>query len=636
MLGLLLLVTEGISTAPEPGPHGRPLAEVRIRGTASAAAVHTLDESATPRVLAGVAELAETAPGVHLRALGGSEGLATLSIRGSGGAQVGVSLFGVPLSGPGNPTVDLSSLPWWPGAQLKLTRSFSPASVAAEGWGGAIDVSEPEATPSAMEAWAGAGSYGTLRARGGVRWRGAHARLSVAYAASRSAGDYGALDPIATAATGRDVFADRAHNASARCNLLAVHTRDVKPDWMWRSFGVWGSARSELAGTSRAPLQDARSSTQRWMLGTELRHSAATTLAVSVYARNASSHSTDSVLEARVRMRPVDARSDVFAAGLVARAEQRELSARVDLSTERYAPAPEASRLSARAAADFTLARSERVRLTLAPRVSVWSDAEERASSGMIPSGFASLVWSPDLLTVSAHAGRAGRAPSFLELYGDDGVFRGNSALRPETAWLADVSARKTWKRPGASVMAEVAAFCTFSNDLIAWQPLALSAVQRAYNVDSARICGAEAELVAAHGPWKMRASYTYLDAQDREGHKLPGRATHEGHGDLSWSKRAWSAYLSSDAVGAIAADPSGDVVIPGRAFLHSGMTWVASPQFSLGAEVRNVLDLRAVSYSGTLGDVRLPVGDAFDFPLPGRTVFFWFRAKGDTAASAM
>ncbi len=627
MLGLLLLVTGGISPVPE---RVAETAQVRVRAAASTAAVHTLDEAATPRVIAGVAELVETSPGVHLRALGSSDGLSTLSIRGSGGAHVGVSLFGVPLSGPGNPTMDLAALPWWPGAQLKLTRSFSPAEVLAEGWGGAIDVSAPEASPSGIEVWSGAGSYGTLRSRGGLKWRGQRSRLSVAYAASRSTGDYGALDPIATAAEGHDVFAPRGNNASARANLLAVYTRELSEHWAWRSFGVLGNARSDLAGTSRAPLRDARSRSQRWMLGTELRRSGTTTLSLTAYAREASSQSTNSESESRARMRPLETKSQVFATGVVARAEQRDLSARVDLNAEHYAPAPEASRLTARAAADVIIARSQRVRLALAPRVSVWSDAKGSASSGVILGGFASLTWSPDAGVISLHAGRAGRAPSFLELYGDDGVFRGNKDLRSERAWLGDVSARKAWRNTRSSLVAEVAAFCTFSNELIAWQPLALAAVQRAYNVDSARICGAEAEFVAAHGPWKMRASYTFLDARDGTGLVLPGRAAHEGHGDLSWAKPFWSVYASSDAVARIASDPAVEVYIPGRVFLHAGATWAASKHFSLGAEVRNVLDLRAVSYTGALGDVRLPVGDAFDFPLPGRTVFVWFRAKAE------
>ena len=42
--------------------------------------------------------------------------------------------------------------------------------------------------------------------------------------------------------------------------------------------------------------------------------------------------------------------------------------------------------------------------------------------------------------------------------------------------------------------------------------------------------------------------------------------------------------------------------------------------------DIRNLFDLRAVSYRGALGPVRAPIGDAFEYPLPGRTVLVTAR----------
>ena len=43
--------------------------------------------------------------------------------------------------------------------------------------------------------------------------------------------------------------------------------------------------------------------------------------------------------------------------------------------------------------------------------------------------------------TLKANAGRYGRAPSFLELYGDTGPMLGNPLLRPEVGWNGDLAA---------------------------------------------------------------------------------------------------------------------------------------------------------------------------------------------------
>ena len=628
----LLLAAVGGFAEPSAPAEADPVAEVRVLAPAQAADARLLTENSTARAVTGVAALLETAPGVHLRALGGPDGLATLSIRGSGGAHVGVSLFGVPLSGPGAPTVDLSALPWWPGAQLRLSRSFSPAQTGAEGWGGAIDVTDARAAAGGIETWSGVGSYGVARTRAGLRWRGENARLMMAITGDRSTGDYSYLDPLASAAQDRDVMTTRDNNQSARASALVVYERDLGTRLLWRSFAHAGASQAELPGTARAPLRDASSSSHRWLLGTELSVGERHQFSASLYARGSDTRTTDSEEEAKQRLRMRETNSDTRALGIILRARGSGYEARLDGSRESFGPVPAASRLFAKLALDVQILSHGPWKLYVAPRLPMWSDAG--ASSGLLPSGFATLSWSNKTLSVATHAGRSARAPSFLELYGDDGVFRGNSALSPERAWLADVNAVTQWRSAAKSLRTEAAVFCTFATDLIAWQALGVSATQRAYNVDSTTICGAEAELTARWAAWSSRVNYTYLHARDRQDRRLPGRAAHEAHGELCWSPRAASLYLAADAVGQMSADPAGDVSIPARVFTHAGLSLPLRTDFSLGLEMRNILDLRAVDYAGALGSLRLPVGDAFDFPLPGRTLFVWLRVRG--AASAL
>ena len=39
----------------------------------------------------------------------------------------------------------------------------------------------------------------------------------------------------------------------------------------------------------------------------------------------------------------------------------------------------------------------------------------------------------------------------------------------------------------------------------------------------------------------------------------------------------------------------------------------------AITADVRNLLDRRAVEYAGVFGPVRVPIGDLYSYPLPGR-----------------
>ena len=70
-------------------------------------------------------------------------------------------------------------------------------------------------------------------------------------------------------------------------------------------------------------------------------------------------------------------------------------------------------------------------------------------------------------------------------------------------------------------------------------------------------------------------------------------------------------------------ADLAGQVAVPPRV-LHSAGARLAVPHatgLTLALDVRNLFDLRVVEYAGAIGPAREPIGDAYEYPLPGRTV---------------
>ena len=120
--------------------------EVRVRGTPQAGGfVSRAKLEDAPREITDTASLIEPLPGVHVRRLGADDSFATLSIRGTSSTQVAVFLAGVPLSGGADPTLDLATLPLWPGAQVRVFRSFAPAALGRGSLGGTLVLDPPSA-----------------------------------------------------------------------------------------------------------------------------------------------------------------------------------------------------------------------------------------------------------------------------------------------------------------------------------------------------------------------------------------------------------------------------------------------------------------------------------------------------------
>ena len=202
--------------------------EVRVRGSQAGGFVTRADEATAPREVTDAASLVEALPGVHVRRLGGDDSFATLSIRGSSSTQVAVLLAGVPLSGGSDPSLDLASLPLWPGAHARVYRTFAPAALGPGSLGGTLAVDPPGPRDrDGYEAWGAVGSFGAARLRlGDVRSldEAGRVRIATGLSASRASDDFTYLDPIASS-PGHDVFrvhANAEHAAASGLTSLAI------------------------------------------------------------------------------------------------------------------------------------------------------------------------------------------------------------------------------------------------------------------------------------------------------------------------------------------------------------------------------------------------------------------------------
>ncbi len=196
-------------------------------------------------------------------------------------------------------------------------------------------------------------------------------------------------------------------------------------------------------------------------------------------------------------------------------------------------------------------------------------------------------------VTLKANAGRYGRVPSFLELYGDTGPLLGNPLLRPEIGWNGDLAVEYRAVGERASVAGRTGLYAARVDDLIEWVPISYSQA-RVDNIGRARISGAEQDLDVDLGRRvRVSAHATYLDARDasnvaaRNGKQLPLRP--RVHGFLRPQLRRLalgraleaSVYVEGDLQTGAYFDSANVVPIATRVVLGAGVQ-IAAPRAGL------------------------------------------------------
>ncbi|MBX3209385.1 MAG: TonB-dependent receptor [Labilithrix sp.] len=644
--------------------------EVRVRGRQVGGFVSRARIEDSPREITDAASLVEPLPGVHVRRLGADDSFATLSIRGSSSTQVAVYLAGVPLSGGADPSLDLATLPLWPGAQARVHRTFAPAALGRGSLGGtlAIDPPSPRA-PSRTEVWTAAGSFGARRLRiGDVRGDPDGVRVATGVSASRSDDDFSFVDRGASDAAGREVFATRrnaGHAAAAGLASVGVPVRLGPASRGALTMTALAQARrQELPGSVRYPNPSQRLDSSRLVGALELTLPASRegSFLARGWGRREGLAIHDEPRNAREFASPASTDDAVIAAGgstgwRGSLLEDTTLEVRIDGSGERFAPGtwtekaapPAGRRASAGVAVDASALLGGRVTLAASARGDTWIDSSEvgPTKSEQRPTGNVGLELPVGPAIVASHAGFVARPPSFVERYGNRGGFIGDENLRPESAFTVDAGARASRRFGPLGLHAEAAGFATWAEDLITFVYVGFQRQAKATNIGRARVLGIEAQARASAFGFDARVSHTALAtangseceyvARRCERPPLVGRPAHDLVADLAWERGPLRLRYGVDLVSGIRADATGKIEVPARVLHGAGVRLAVprAPGLSVTLDVRNLLDLRVADYAGVaIGGVPRtypgPIGDLFDYPIPGRRVLLSLRFATD------
>ncbi len=274
---------------------------------------------------------------------------------------------------------------------------------------------------------------------------------------------------------------------------------------------------------------------------------------------------------------------------------------------------PSRGTVAASAADRFTFF-SERLAIVPAARVEEvgsFFGVSPKLGVSFFPPGLpASLGASP--LELRANAGQGFRAPTFGELFLQQGIAQPNPNLSPETNLSADVGASLRWAR----TLFSVTGFISRYDNLILYEFFPPQQA-KPFNEGKSLVEGIEAEVAAR--PLRsltLVASYTFLNAFDNDpgsytyGRPLPFKPAQHAHGRASWQYGRLRASLEADLSTGQTLNNAATLSIPGHSELDAavGFRLWNRPSVWLTGEARNLLNNQTP--------------DTFGYPLPGLAFF--------------
>jgi iron complex outermembrane receptor protein len=564
------------------------------------------------------AEILATAPGVAVQQYGGLGKVATVSIRGSSADQVQVLLDGMSLSTGAGGGVDLTRIPSSWIQRIEVVRGAEGAHFGAGALGGAVNVVTRPATAGSWSALATGGSFGTgtLAADAAIgdadRWA-----VMAAVSAEGSTGRFAFLDrPLSQG--GPTVERERDHNGYWLVGGLVKAWTLLGPGRADLLMEASGGHR-DLPGWPRYPTPNDRQDDAR--ITGRLRYSQPVAeglvLSADLFARF-----DRLALQLRELGDSTTLQRDLESSGsasLVWLHGAGTLTASGSAGGERISSLGvgihSRAILSASLSEELDVAGGA---LRISPALRVDRVGPFGGLSGKL--GARQRLWGP--LSIRASLGRTFRAPSFVELFLQQGVLEPNPDLQPETAWSGDAALVLA----GALGQASAGTFVSLYRDLIVYQSAAFRRVMPR-NADKASVRGIEVEVVSTPLPrllgGTLALAYTYMrtetlrGGEDVIGQDLPRRPRHRLYGRLGFERGPVQAHVEAQWVGSQWQDEANLQPIPQATVFGAGAAlrlW-RDPEVTLNVEMKNLLDDRKLQ-------------DGFGDPLPGRMVLFTLRVS--------
>lgn len=562
-----------------------------------------------------VAALLATAPGVAVQQYGGLGQLATVSIRGASADGVKVLLDGLPLNSAAGGGVDLSTIPPAWVDRIEVVRGAEGARYGQGALGGVVNVITRRAAAGRWSAQASGGSFDTGSAMGDAAVGGEAWGVLLSAGADATGGRFPYLHQATPTVPGPLVPSVRTHDASASGGLMAKGWSQAGAGRLDVLLQVSGGGR-ELPGWPYALTPEDRQREGRAAGAAGWTGALSESVSLSAQLRGRADRLDLRLPSAglgEVRQRDVAAGAgaelswergpNTLQAGVAAGGESLEATG--------LGPARSRAELAAFAADDLLLGD----RFRLSPAVRAEQVGRFQGLSGKL--GASARLWGP--LSARASAGRTFRAPSFAELFLEQGLLRPNPDLRPEQGLSADAALAAE----GPPGLLRLGGFLALYRDLIVYQQVSFDRLAPVNGGRSA-VGGLEAELATAPlGRLGASAAlaYTFLATRtlrgqpEEVGKDVPRRPRHRLFARAGVAPGPLELHAEAHLVSRQWLDMRNAVAVPEALTFHAGasLRLRRRPEVRLHLEVRNLADDRTLQ-------------DTFGNPLPGRMVLVALR----------
>jgi len=592
-----------------------------------------------------VADLLDQSVGVQVRRFGGAGQESEISIRGSNGRQVVILLDGVRINSAQSGSVDLSSIPRDLIERIEVSRGGGSAQAGSGAIGGVVNIVTKQASAQPVTSLAFArGSFDTWQVSASQTGRLRRFDLALGYEFFQTAGDW-KFAPLDLVIDGVPVPPDETERIERVNNRTENHSGLVK---IGRDLGK--HYRLEFSdqifyGESGRPGLDLPAGGE--LHGQSLTAESARTrnLAdLSLHATDWTALGLDAELRGFYRYERNRFEDETPPTGPPLDSDDRDTTggARLDFGADfELGPSWHESSLGfsvARDALDSKQAGDHARRvigLMLQDEIALF-DRRVRVVPGLRyddTEGF-DPEWLPRVglileplrwLRIKGNAERAYRAPTFNELYFNEGSLRGNPSLLPEESLNFDLGLELGFDRlgPFEKLFLEVVGFRNDIDNSIVFQPVSPNVVA-ATNVSEALARGIELAGRLEFLKWiRFSGNWTHLDTEIlRTGNPLPGRPEDEYalRLEIGPSSRVFKLVGERRDTSDIPANEGGGRTISGRTVYDASLSVDLTRLPRLGEHIP--LAMLMLSVSGTnLGDVS--VRDAQSFPQPGRVLTF-------------
>jgi len=589
-----------------------------------------------------VAGLLAASPGTTVRALGGPLQTATVSLRGASADESLVLLDGIPLHGPGGGAFDLSAIPASLLSQIVVHRGVLGAQLGAGALGGAIEIVPRGASDETHADVRGSfGSFTTAQVAADVSCGASCGALQGATGAIQLDGTRG--DFLYRRSFTPDlpdsplVQETRENDDARRLGFLLRDEKQVAPGMLLDVIALGSFGDRGLPGPIGSFTPTARADDEGGIAGARLRIAAGPAVVTARAWAEA-----DRIVLSGIGAGFSSCASSSSAADCAPQ-ENHSLSARGEGEVAFPLGGAQWASVAATGGSDWFAGQGEGAhqrgagslalrddvsllggKLLLHPAVRLDAIGSDLAASPALgvslrPFAFGDSTLARALapLELRASGGTSFRAPTFAELYLDQGGNAPNPALRPERAGSIDAGA--AWRSGRLTFAATL--FWSRYRDLILYE-LYPPAREKPFNVGLARILGAELEaMVELPLGFTAEASWSYLDAIDErpaateDGEKLPYRPPHRLFARLARRGDRLEGFLQADYSSAMPRNQFGTGTLAAQLSLDAGVGARVLGPLWIDLEVKNALDDQTQQ-------------DLFLYPLPGVSFTALARAR--------